>query len=198
MNEFLKDIPILYFKDKKEWTQWLKKNHTMDSSIWIKFSKKDSNIPSVTYAEALEVALCYGWIDSQKQKYDESYWLQKFSIRGKKSLWSQINREKAKDLIADGKMKSPGLKAIDAAKKDGRWDSAYPSASKAAVPKEFQELLNTNSKANAFFTKLDSANRYAILFRIYNAKKPETRTKKMQEFLKMLEKGETIHGFFKK
>ncbi|TGL68322.1 YdeI/OmpD-associated family protein [Leptospira kmetyi] len=193
MEEFLNGIPILFFKNTKEWTVWLKKNHKLDSPIWIKLSKKESGVVSISYAEALEVALCYGWIDSQKQKYDDWFWLQRFSVRGPKSIWSKINREKAIELIASKRMQTAGLKAIESAKSDGRWDNAYSSPSKMEVPKEFQKLLKQNPSALKFFESLNSANRYAILFRIHNAKKEETKVKRMKDFLEMLKKKETLH-----
>ncbi|RHX91232.1 bacteriocin-protection protein [Leptospira yasudae] len=193
MKEIFNDCPVLFFKNRKEWAAWLKANHRSDSAIWIKLAKKESSIPSITYAEALEVALCYGWIDSQKQKYDASHWLQRFSIRGSKSIWSKINREKAEQLIASKGMKAPGLAAVEAAKKDGRWDKAYASQSKMEVPEEFQKLLDKNSSAKKFFETLNSANRYAILFRIHNAKKEETKIKRMKEFVEMLKRKETLH-----
>ncbi|TGL80354.1 YdeI/OmpD-associated family protein [Leptospira yasudae] len=193
MKEIFNDCPVLFFKNRKEWATWLKANHRSDSAIWIKLAKKESSVPSITYAEALEVALCYGWIDSQKQKYDASHWLQRFSIRGSKSIWSKINREKAEQLIASKEMKAPGLAAVEAAKKDGRWDKAYASQSKMEVPEEFQKLLDKNSSAKKFFETLNSTNRYAILFRIHNAKKEETKIKRMKEFVEMLKRKETLH-----
>ncbi|TGK24560.1 bacteriocin-protection protein [Leptospira yasudae] len=193
MKEIFNDCPVLFFKNRKEWAAWLKANHRSDSAIWIKLAKKESSIPSITYTEALEVALCYGWIDSQKQKYDASHWLQRFSIRGSKSIWSKINREKAEQLIASKEMKAPGLAAVEAAKKDGRWDKAYASQSKMEVPEEFQKLLDKNSSAKKFFETLNSTNRYAILFRIHNAKKEETKIKRMKEFVEMLKRKETLH-----
>lgn len=198
MEEFFKDIPVLHFKNKKEWDLWLKKNHEKGTAIWIKFAKKESNRISLSYAEALDVALCYGWIDSQKQKYDESFWLQKFSVRGPKSIWSKINREKANLLIAKGEMKSPGLKAIDAAKADGRWEAAYDSQSRVEIPKDFEKLLKQNPDAKIFFESLSSANRYAILFRLHHTKKEETRVRKLSQFIEMLKRKETIHENSKK
>ncbi len=187
------DPPILPFKDKKSWKTWLEKNHASSKGVWLKLAKKGSGTPSVTYPEALEAALCYGWIDGQKKPFDESWWLQKFTPRGPKSIWSKINREKAEALIQSGEMKPAGLKAIEAAKKDGRWESAYASQSKAEVPEDLQAELDRNPKAKAFFETLKGANRYAILFRIHNAKKPETRAKRIQQFIGMLERGETVY-----
>ncbi|AOP33730.1 bacteriocin-protection protein [Leptospira tipperaryensis] len=198
MEELFKNLPVLFFKDPKEWERWLKKNHSEAAPIWIKFAKKESKIVSLTYAEALDVALCYGWIDSQKQKFDDSFWLQKFSVRGPKSIWSKINQEKTKALIKDGKMKPAGLKAIEAAKKDGRWDAAYESQSKAEIPKDFAKLLKQNPDAKEFFESLNSANRYAILFRLHHTKKEETRIKKMDQLIEMLKRKEKFHDNSKK
>ncbi len=188
------DLPILPFKDPKDWAVWLDKNHAKSSGIWLKLAKKASGIKSVTYDEAIEVALCYGWIDGQKKSYDETAWLQKFTPRGPKSIWSKINTEKAQRLIENGQMKPAGLKAIESAKQDGRWDAAYAPQSKAAVPDDLQAELDRNAKAKAFFTTLDSVNRYAILHRIHTAKKAETRAKRIEKFVRMLENKEKIHN----
>ncbi|MBI5302602.1 MAG: YdeI/OmpD-associated family protein [Chloroflexi bacterium] len=159
----------------------------------MKLAKKNSELVSITYAEALQVALCYGWIDGQKKGFDESAWLQKFTPRGAKSIWSKINREKADMLIQSGRMKPAGLKAIQAAKQDGRWDAAYSSSRNATIPNDFQSELDEHSNAKSFFETLDRANRYAILFRLETAKKAETRAKQIQQFIRMLEKHEKIH-----
>ncbi|MBM9502001.1 YdeI/OmpD-associated family protein [Leptospira sp. 201903071] len=198
MEESFKDLPVLHFKNQREWDRWLRKNHTRGTGIWIQLAKKESKIPSLTYAEALDVALCYGWIDSQKQKYDDSYWLQKFSIRGPKSIWSKINREKAETLILEKRMKASGLQAVESAKKDGRWEAAYDSQSKIEVPKDFEKLLKKNPDAKKFFESLDSANRYAILFRLHHTKKEDTRIKKMEQWIEMFKRKETIHNPTKK
>ncbi|HXF26808.1 MAG TPA: YdeI/OmpD-associated family protein [Bryobacteraceae bacterium] len=147
----------------------------------------------MSYAEALEVALCYGWIDGQKKGESENAWLQKFTPRAKKSIWSKINREKALALIESGKMKTAGLNALEHAKKDGSWEAAYDSQSGAAVPADLQAALDKNARAKAFFVTLDSHNRYAVLFRIQTAKKAETRAKRIQKFVEMLEKHEKLH-----
>jgi uncharacterized protein YdeI (YjbR/CyaY-like superfamily) len=181
------------FTSKKKWADWLAGQHDKSTGVWLQLAKKDSGISSVTYEEALDVALCYGWIDGQKKGFDASYWLQKFTPRGSKSIWSKINTEKAERLIASGEMKPAGLKAIEAARSDGRWDAAYASQRNISVPEDFQAALDKNKKAKAFFTSLNSANRYAILFRVHNAKKPETRTKRIGQLIEMLEKGEKIH-----
>jgi uncharacterized protein YdeI (YjbR/CyaY-like superfamily) len=184
---------ILPFESKKKWADWLAKQHETSSGVWLKLAKKDSGIPSVTYEEALDVALCYGWIDGQKKGFDDKYWLQKFTPRGPKSIWSKINTEKAEKLIASGEMKPAGLKAIEAARQDGRWEAAYASQKNMTVPEDFQAALGKNKKAKAFFATLNSANRYAILWRIQTAKKAETRARHIQKFVDMLEKGEKLH-----
>jgi uncharacterized protein YdeI (YjbR/CyaY-like superfamily) len=184
------DLLTLPFTSKKKWADWLAKQHDKSAGLWLKLAKKDSGISSVTYEEALDVALCYGWIDGQKKGFDEKYWLQKFTPRGRKSIWSKINTEKAERLIASGEMKPAGLAAIEAAKADGRWESAYASQKNMAVPPDFQAALDQNPKAKASFANLKSAQRYSFLFRIHNAKKPETRWKRIQEFVEMLAKQE--------
>ena len=187
------EIPVLLFATQKDCEAWLDASHAEAKGLWLRFGKKNSGIESITYAEALDVALCYGWIDGQKKSYDDTTWLQKFTPRGTKSIWSKINREKAEALIKSKQMKPAGLKAIERAKQDGRWDAAYDSQSKASVPEDLQAALDENTKAKAFFVTLKSANRYAILFRIQTAKKAETRAKRIAQFIAMLEKHETIH-----
>ena len=187
------DYPILPFASKTKYASWLAKQHNTSTGVWLKLAKKDSGIPSVTYEEALDVALCYGWIDGQKKGFDDTYWLQKFTPRGKKSIWSKINTEKAERLIASGEMKPAGLKAVEAAKSDGRWEAAYASQKSIVVPEDFQAALDKNKKAKAFFRTLNSTNRYAILFRIQTAKKAETRAKRIQQFVDMLERGEKLY-----
>ena len=159
----------------------------------MRIGKKASGVHSISYPEALEVALCYGWIDGQKQSNGEQTWLQKFTPRSKKSIWSKINREKALALIESGRMAPAGLEEIDRAKKDGRWDAAYDSQSKAGVPPDLQAALDANPRARSFFAGLNSQNRYAVLFRIHAAKKPETRARRIQQFVEMLERQEKLH-----
>jgi uncharacterized protein YdeI (YjbR/CyaY-like superfamily) len=185
--------PIRLFKSKQDWATWLEKNHGKSTGLWLRFAKKDSGARSVSYKEALDVALCYGWIDGQKRPENEKTWLQRFVPRSDKSLWSKINREKALGLIATGEMKAAGLEAIENANKNGRWDAAYDSPSAATVPSDFQAALDGNVQAKAFFETLDRANRYALLWRIQTAKKTETRARKIREFIGMLERGEKIH-----
>ena len=187
------DLPTKPFSGKEKWSDWLARQHDKSTGIWLKLAKKDSGIKSITYEEALDVALCYGWIDGQKKGFDDKYWLQKFTPRGAKSIWSRINTEKTEKLIASGEMKPAGLKAIEAAKKDGRWDAAYASQKTISIPDDFQAALDKNEKAKTFFASLKSSERYSFLFRLHHAKKPETRTRQIQKFVEMLEKGEKLH-----
>jgi uncharacterized protein YdeI (YjbR/CyaY-like superfamily) len=192
------ELPTLPFESKKKWADWLAKQHDKSAGVWLKLAKKDTGISSVTYAEALDVALCYGWIDGQKASFDEKYWLQKFTPRGPKSIWSKINTEKVEGLIKSGEMTPAGLKAIEAAKQDGRWAAAYASQKNISVPDDFQTALNQNKKAKVFFDTLKSSERYSFLFRIHTAKKAETRAKRIQQFIEMLEKNEKFHEFLAK
>src|SRR5215211_1842948 len=146
------DLPIILFQRQQDWEAWLDEHHASSSGLWLRLAKKAADLQSLSYAEALEVALCYGWIDGQKKAYDESSWLQKFTPRGAKSIWSKINREKAQQLIESGKMRPAGLKAIASAKSDGRWDAAYDSQRSAEVPGDFQAALDRSPEAQAFFT----------------------------------------------
>jgi uncharacterized protein YdeI (YjbR/CyaY-like superfamily) len=187
------ELPVMPFADKKKWADWLSKQYDQSVGVWLKLAKKGTGIPSITYDEALEVALCYGWIDGQKGSFDDQYWLQKFTPRGPKSIWSKINKEKAEKLIADGRMKPAGMKAIELAKKDGRWDNAYAGQKTISVPDDFQAELDKHPKAKSFFSTLNSVNRYAILFRIHNVKKAETRKRRIMQFIEMLERGEKLH-----
>ncbi|HWZ18561.1 MAG TPA: YdeI/OmpD-associated family protein [Ktedonobacteraceae bacterium] len=186
-------IPIMSFETQQEWEAWLKENHTETRGIWLKIAKKGARTPSVSYAEALDSALCYGWIDGQKAAFDDKYWLQKFTPRTAKSIWSKINCGKAEALIADGRMQPEGLRQVELAKSDGRWERAYESQSKITIPDDFQSELDKNPKAQDFFNTLDSANRYAFLFRIHAAKKPEMRSAKIQKFVDMLNQQQKLH-----
>ncbi|MEW5849825.1 MAG: YdeI/OmpD-associated family protein [Myxococcota bacterium] len=187
------DTLILGFHSKRAWAAWLAKNHQASSGLWLQLARTSSAEKSVTYAEALEVALSYGWIDGQKKSHDEATWLQKFTPRGPRSIWSKVNREKALALIASGDMEPAGLAAVEKAKADGRWDAAYDSPRSAAVPEDLRAAFDENSKAKAFFATLNSRNRYAILYRIQTAKKAETRAKRIAEFVAMLARGEKLH-----
>ena len=186
------ELPTLTFESKKKFADWLAKNHDKSAGLWLKIAKKAAGIPTVTYAEALDVALCYGWIDGQKGSFDEQYFLQKFTPRRPKSIWSKRNVEHVERLIASGEMKPSGLKAVEAAKQDGRWAAAYSSQKNIEVPADFQSALNKNKKAKAFFETLSGSKRYSFLFRITTAKKAETREKRIRQFVEMLSKGETL------
>jgi uncharacterized protein YdeI (YjbR/CyaY-like superfamily) len=186
-------VPTRAFKNAAAWEAWLATNQNTPGGIWVRLAKKGSGTKSVTYPEALEVALCYGWIDAQKKPESETAWLQRFMPRRPKSIWSKINREKALALIERRQMQPGGLKEIERAKQDGRWDAAYDSARSATVPEDFQTELDRHPKAKAFFKTISATNRYAIFWRLQTAKKAETRAKRMRSFIEMLEKGETIH-----
>jgi uncharacterized protein YdeI (YjbR/CyaY-like superfamily) len=187
------EADIRRFRNQKDWENWLERHHDKSSGLWIRLSKKGSKLPSVTYGEALESALCYGWIDAQKRADSDQAFLQRFTPRRSRSIWSKINREKVLALIANGRMRPAGLEEVKRAQADGRWDAAYDSPSTATVPDDFQEALDRNPRAKRFFATLSSANRYAILWRLQTAKKPETRVRRVALFVEMLEKGETIH-----
>jgi uncharacterized protein YdeI (YjbR/CyaY-like superfamily) len=186
-------VPIRAFKNAKAWESWLAKNQGDLNGVWMRLARKNSGAKSITYPEALEIALCYGWIDAQKRGESETAWLQRFMPRAKKSIWSRINREKALVLIENGRMTPAGLDEVERAKQDGRWEAAYEPASTAKVPADFQAELNKSPRAREFFKTISATNRYAILWRLQTAKKAETRTKRMRTFIEMLEKGETIH-----
>ncbi len=181
------------FKDAKAWESWLGKNQTAADGLWMRIAKKASGEQSITYPEAVEVALCYGWIDGQKKPESETTWLQRFVPRRPRSIWSKINREKAQALVTTGKMKPAGLNEIERAKRDGRWDAAYDSPKNAPIPPDFQKALDGNPRANAFFKKINAANRYAIIWRLQTARNAEARAKRVRGFIEMLEKGETLH-----
>jgi uncharacterized protein YdeI (YjbR/CyaY-like superfamily) len=186
------ELPIILFATQEEFAAWLEENWA-SAGLWLRMAKKGTGIPSLDYAQALEVALAYGWIDGQKKSYDDSSWLQKFTPRGPKSIWSQINREKAQALIDSGRMQPSGLAAVETAQQDGRWQAAYASQSKMEVPPDLQAALDASPAAKEFFATLNSANRYAILFRVEQAKRPETRAKRIAQYVAMLERHEKIH-----
>jgi uncharacterized protein YdeI (YjbR/CyaY-like superfamily) len=188
-----RDFPTLDFQDPRAWAAWLAKNYGKSAGVWLRMAKKASGLKSVTHSEALEVALCYGWIDGQAKSGDENTWVQKFTPRGKTSIWSKINCAKALALIEAGKMKPAGLAEIERAKEDGRWDRAYDSPRAASVPEDLQAALDGNARAKAFFATLNGQNRYAVLFRIQTAKKAETRARRIQQFVEMLARGEKIY-----
>ena len=187
------DLPILPFETQAGWEAWLDEHHVDSKGIWLKIAKKETGIPSVDYPQALDSAICYGWIDGQKASFDEAFWLQKFTPRGPKSRWSKRNREKALLLIAEGRMQPPGLQQVELAQADGRWERAYASQSQITIPPDLQSELDKNPKAKDFFGTLDSHNRYAILYRIQTAKKPETRAARIRRFVEMLNKKQKIY-----
>lgn len=181
------------FATGKAWWTWLQKQHAASPGVWMKIAKKDAPETSVQYPEALDAALCFGWIDGQKKSIDQQYWLQKFTPRAKRSIWSKVNREKVAALIEKGLMQPAGQAEIERAKQDGRWEAAYDSWSAAEVPPDLQAALDANARARAKFATLSAQNRYAILFRTHQAKKAETRARRIAEYVAMLERGETIH-----
>jgi uncharacterized protein YdeI (YjbR/CyaY-like superfamily) len=181
------------FDTVRAWDAWLKKNHASSSGLWMKIAKKGAETASIGYPEALESALAWGWIDAQKKGLDAEWWLQRFTPRGPRSIWSKINRDKAIALIESGKMKPSGLAAVEQAKKNGQWENAYAGQKTVTVPDDLAAALDANPKAKAFFAKLDSVNRYAILHRVHTAMKPETRARRIAKFVEMLAKQETLH-----
>ena len=188
------ELPIHFFADLAALEAWLTENHDSSAGLWLKIAKKGTGKRSVTYGEALELALCFGWIDSQKRGFDEEYFLQRFTPRRPRGRWSQINREKAEALIAAKRMRPTGHAEVEAAKADGRWEAAYAGQRTAEVPDDLQRELDANPAAAEFFADLDSANRYAVIYRLNDAKKPETRERRLRKFVAMLERGEKIHG----
>lgn len=186
--------PILPFATTRKWTAWLAKNHAKSNGIWLQFFKKDSGVPSVTYAGALDEALCFGWIDGQLKKYDAHSWLHRFTPRRPRSMWSKRNTEHVARLIGECRMKPAGLAQVEQAKADGRWSIAYDSRSTMTIPDDFLKQLSKNKKARTCFDTLNKANVYSIAWRLQTAKKPETREKRMVALLAMLAKGETIHA----
>jgi uncharacterized protein YdeI (YjbR/CyaY-like superfamily) len=188
-----KDADFIAFPCERDWALWLSKNHTASTGVWLRFFKKACGIPSVSHAEALAVALCYGWIDGQLKKHDAQSWLRKFTPRRPKSIWSKRNCELVEQLAAAGKLKPAGRREIAAAKADGRWDKAYDSPSKMTVPPDFLRGLMKNKKAQLFFKTLNKANRYAIAWRLQTAAKPETRERRMKTIIAMLAKGQAFH-----
>jgi uncharacterized protein YdeI (YjbR/CyaY-like superfamily) len=187
------DLPIHLFADPAELEAWLEKRGASSDGVWLKIAKKGTEKSSVTYAEALELALCFGWIDSQKRGFDEEYFLQRFTPRRPRGRWSKINREKAEALIAAKRMRPAGLAEVEAAQADGRWDAAYEGQRTAKIPEDLQRELDASPTAAEFFAGLDSANRYAVIYRLDEAKKPETRERRLHKFVAMFERRETLH-----
>jgi uncharacterized protein YdeI (YjbR/CyaY-like superfamily) len=179
-------IPIVPFASQERWEAWLDAHHAESKGLWLKLAKKDSGVDTVSYAEALDVALCYGWIDGQKASYDERFWLQKFTPRTRTSRWSRINREKVAELERQGRMRPAGRAEVERARADGRWDAAYDPSSRATIPDDLRRALDDNPEARAFFATLDRTNRYAILYRLHDAKRTETRARRLATFIEML------------
>jgi uncharacterized protein YdeI (YjbR/CyaY-like superfamily) len=187
------ELPVLEFAQASAWLTWLERHHATSGGVMVKLAKKGSPTRSITYQEALDGALRWGWIDGQAKPYDAHAWLRKFTPRGARSVWSKINRDKALGLIARGEMQAPGLVEVERAQRDGRWDAAYDSPRTAAVPEDLSVALARNRRAQAFFAQLNAANRYAILWRLQTAKRPETRVRRIEQFIAMLAKGEKLH-----
>jgi len=187
------DDPLELFAKPEDFDRWLRKHHAKASCIWVKYAKKKSGIPSINWDQAVDVALCYGWIDGQAKSVDATYSLQRFTPRGKRSKWSKLNRERVARLTKSGRMQTAGLAEVERAKADGRWDAAYDSHTTAKVPPDLAKALSKSAKAKRNFESLNAANRYAILYRLQEAKKPETRARRLEKFLDMLEKGEKLH-----
>ena len=187
------ELPIMPFASREAWEAWLEEEHATSDGLWLKIAKKGSGIETVTFAEALDAALCYGWIDSQRAGFDGRFFLQRFTPRRPRSKWSQVNREKAAKLIEAGRMKPAGLREIERAKADGRWDAAYAPPSAATVPDDLRQELERDEGAREFFATLDSTNRYAILHRIQDAKKPETRARRIAKYVAMLAEGKKLY-----
>lgn len=188
------ELPTRGFASADAWRTWLAKNHATSDGLWLKFARKGSGVRSVSRDEAVTIALCYGWIDGQAKRIDDTFFAQRFVPRRRDSIWSRINREKALDLIASGEMQPAGMAAIEEAKANGRWDAAYDPPRTATVPPDLEEALAASPKTEAFFATLNSRNRYAILFRLQTVKSPATRAKRIEKFVAMLERGETLHG----
>lgn len=193
MSEMRSGLPIIGFADEADFERWIEAQPPDATGLWVKFAKKESGVVSVSKAEAIDVALCQGWIDGQLDTYDDAFWLTRFTRRKPRSRWSQVNQTRALQLIAQGRMRSAGLAQVEAAKADGRWEAAYAPASTAEAPPDLMAALAENPQAAAFFATLKSANRYAILYRIGAVKKPETRARKIIDFVAMLERGQTIY-----
>ena len=184
---------MLQLPDQAAWRAWLADNHETASGAWLKFAKKGAPERTVTYAEAVEEALCFGWIDGQARGLDEHFYLQRFTPRRRRSAWSQINREKATRLIADGRMAPAGLAQVEAAQADGRWDNAYQSPSAATVPDDLQRALDANPQAKEFFATLTGSARYAFLYRLHRVRKPENRAKRIADYVELLSQGKTLN-----
>jgi uncharacterized protein YdeI (YjbR/CyaY-like superfamily) len=193
LRRVLDDLPVLHFESREALAAWLAEHCESAPGCWLKLAKASASAGSVSYAEAIELGLAHGWIDGQKRALDGEFWLQRFTPRGPRSRWSRINRDKAMALIESGRMTPPGLAAVVQAKADGRWERAYEGAATITVPDDLRRALDANSEAAAAFATLDGSNRYAVLYRIGDAKKPETRARRIEQYVAMLARGETLH-----
>jgi uncharacterized protein YdeI (YjbR/CyaY-like superfamily) len=191
LNTGVADPPVLPFTSRDEWAAWLEEHHSDERGVWMKVAKKNSGIPSISQPEALDVALCFGWIDGQRKALDDDWYLQRYTPRRARSRWSARNRARALELIAAGEMREPGHAEVERAKADGRWDAAYDSPGTIEVPDDLRQALDGEPKAAALFAELDSQNRYAILYRVHDAKRADTRARRITEFVAMLSRGET-------
>ena len=186
-------LPTIPFASVAEWEAWLEEHHASSDGVWVKMAKKGSGIDSVRYPEVLHSALCFGWIDGRRQALDDQWFLQRFTPRRARSRWSRINRDTAERLAAEGRMRPAGAAEVERAKGDGRWDVAYEGQRSITVPDDLQAELDARPQAQAFFDGLSGQNRYAILYRLQDAKRPETRARRLAKFVAMLEAGETLH-----
>lgn len=186
-------LPTIFFASATEWERWLEDNHRESAGVWIKLAKKGSGIESVRYPEVLDAALCFGWIDGRREALDDRHFLQRFTRRRSRSPWSRINREKVERMITEGRVRPAGVSEVQRAQADGRWAAAYDGQKRMAVPDDLQRELDVRPQAAAFFATLTSQNRYAILYRLQDAKRPETRARRLSKFVAMLESGETIY-----
>lgn len=187
------DLPVILFPSAAELEDWLEREHAVSTGIWLKIAKKDSGVASVGYAEAVELGLCFGWIDGQARRFDDRHYLQRFTPRRSRSKWSRRNVERVEALSAAGRMRPAGLAAVEAAKADGRWEAAYAPPSTAEVPPDLERELKRDRAARESFEALDGANRYAIIYRLNDAKRPQTRERRLRKFVEMLRRGERIH-----
>jgi uncharacterized protein YdeI (YjbR/CyaY-like superfamily) len=187
------ELPIIPFASRDAWEAWLEEHHATSDGLWLKIARKGSGLETVSFAEALDVALCYGWIDSQADSFDDRYWLLRFTPRRPRSKWSKRNRARATKLIEEGRMKPAGLREVERARADGRWEAAYDAQSTATVPEDFRRELEKNEEAREFFATLDSQNRYAILHRIQDARRPETRARRIEKYAAMLREGKKLY-----
>ena len=186
-------LPILECADDERWRAWLQANHLASRGVWLKFAKKDAAATTVDHAHALATAICFGWIDGQVRRYDESFWLQRFTPRGPRSKWSQVNRAAAEELIAAGRMQSAGLAQVQAARADGRWEAAYEPQSRATVPDDLRAALDADPAAGEFFATLTGQRRYAFLYRLHHVTTPEARARRIAGYIELLREGKTLN-----